>query len=291
MKKLIAFISLAIGFASHLEAQELLDLYNYDYKSFNPSYVANSNNQSFSAFYNHINPDFNGPREMYLAYDHWISKINSGVGVIILNEQGGFLNVSEIHLMMNHKFTLSNQESIGIGLNVYHEITSISLQDIVFEGPDAAFIGLQSATKNNLDAGINYQTRTWTVGIGASSLLSGNDGNETIEPIDFAMNAFVAKEFKITDWFSTKPSILFVTREQRHRSDFNIQAIFLETIDLGYRYRLGQDYHVNSLFVGIDIQNEVQLLGMISISGSTYSAKTYELGLRIKIGDHPTESE
>jgi type IX secretion system PorP/SprF family membrane protein len=223
-----------------------------------PSFAGNSGMNRISASYRNQWPDIEvGYKTYSFSYDHYFEKLNSGVGVLFLNDVAGSGNLSttNIGILYNYDFKITNTVHIRPGMHFMYTQRSIDFNKLLWR--DQMSVAGNSPTSgevvpyNNV-GDIDFSTsalvfgdRFWA-GFSVDHLLQPNqslyyeefsDQNQAKVPIKYQVfggTKHVIKEVLLRP----NPTVLQLAFLYKKQADF-------QQLDLGFYY------HYSPLVLGI----------------------------------------
>ena len=234
----------------------------------NPAFTGTTNDHRFIANYRNQWPNIaKGYVTTALSYDYNMYHANSGVGILITNDQAGTAGMksSQFNFLYSYRVVVANKWVIASGLSFGYAFRSVDYNKLIFgdqlqfdskaqvPSDDPALFNLGMSSYFDFNSGILAYNKTFWIGFSASHLNQPNRSllnQEAILPIKTSIHGGIRIPLSRSPLKHNQEAILspsFVYKHQGRFDQLDIGAYFLyEPIVVGLWYR------------GIPIQQEVK---------------------------------
>ena len=264
-KRLLLIIAILHSFT--LKGQRLLgDVYNtymYDLKIINPAFTSRANEQSFNTVYKE-RPVTNDITNIAVSYDNHISKLNSGVGLLLSSNSSRALTETSIRVLYNYTYRISDDSKLTLGVGVNHLTQRINTGNnrVIVTRDFVINVEAPTLKKYNMDFGVGYIRNGLMMGIGLGNLTlkSNDDTNLFSQSSGIFVNGFVSKDLNMTSWLVFRPSIYFFNYYDQWNTDLNSFFEVTNLVIAGLSYNLDRYNNRLKWNVGISYKDQLELL-------------------------------
>jgi type IX secretion system PorP/SprF family membrane protein len=206
-----------------------------------PSFAGSTGQNRFAISYRNQWPSIQTGYQTYTAsFDHYFSKLHSGVGVLFLQDMAGTgnLTTTDISLLYNYDFRIRNTIHVRPGMSFSLMQRSINFNKLVWRDQMSALGNAPSSAEvvsfenvNDLDfsvSGLVYSDHFW-IGVSVDHLLHPNQSLYQQEHSDNNMALLSTKTQVFGGWRLTvkeqllrpKPTVLQLAFLYKNQSGFN----------------------------------------------------------------------
>ncbi|MEQ6119048.1 type IX secretion system membrane protein PorP/SprF [Reichenbachiella sp. MALMAid0571] len=173
-----------------------------------------------------------------------------GVGLLMINDQFGVNNNTEIQAMYSYQIEMLNSRSLSFGLQTGYTTYQFDFSKLNLEQPDQA---LQTTTNNtsetNFGAGVYFQSKNYYAGISIPKILNNNELDKSRSRFNqkvYMSGGIVLDQFILLKF---KPSALLVFVEgEMAIIDLNAQFLLVDALWVGASLRNFSTIGINGQF-------------------------------------------
>ena len=276
--------------AGQINGQDVtpFELYFNNFKTINPAAAGIFDEQKFDIQFraNSTQVDFH-PSFALISYENQLTRLNSGIGFILENQQAGISTRVTGKALYNYQLVFDNQTlSIGTGIGLTSNSYDWQLYQAI--NPDDPVIIERSSTTTafDLDFGIAYTWHNTQAGVSIRNVLESEIHDNEFTRSDRtniqSLNAYVNHSFKVSN-FVINPSLYLATDYDNVLADLNTLFEIGNLVLIGASYRVSKDDNYLNLNGGIKWKNNIRLMGILYSSGYQRPGNNYEFSLSIAI--------
>ena len=267
-RKHIIIILAIIAFACQQATAQLDAMfthYSFNTIAVNPGYAGSRDALSFTALHRSQWVGFDGaPITQTFSAHSPIYTENMGVGLTVVNDIIGPINISSFYGDYAYKLKLSQTGKLALGLKAGFNVIQGNLSTLELdEGNDPSFQNnLKSDLLPNFGFGAYYYTPSWYVGVSAPKLIE-NDFKSNVgelsgkEQRHYFLIAGAAIKLGSSDGLILKPTTLLkVTEGAPIELDITALIIYNNQIEFGMMYRTQA---ATGVLVGYNFQKNLRI--------------------------------
>jgi type IX secretion system PorP/SprF family membrane protein len=290
------FLSLIVVYllltdTSILQAQDpIFSLFESTAMNFNPSHAGNEDYSRVSIGYRNQYPTYKSPFATYTAaYDLYLSKINSGLGLMIMHDnvgRGVFITTS-VSIAYSNNIRIADELYVRGGLSVSYFTRKRNPNGLIF--PDMPYFN------GNIAYPANYpviQSNTIHAGFGATVLFRRFKAGAALLNIsgkNLSNSTFISlpAPLKVTGYMAFDISVL-----QRYNSRAIKEDAFVISPYVRYIRQYGFDdidigayFDLNTLFVGLSHRSDAGFKSSTLVAAVGFRTKHFNLSYGANFGD------
>ena len=247
MKNLYVIIVFLLAMQICAQQDPQYTQYMYNMNVINPAYAGSRDNLSFGLLYRTQWNGFEGAPKTGTVFVHSPLGKNVGLGVSVISDEIGPVRETNTYVDFSYSLNLGGGHRLALGLKAgatFHDIGLTGL-DLINEN-DPFFNENIDTTTPNIGAGAFYYSNNYYLAISVPNLLdsvhldaNGNTiGSESAHY--FITGGYV---FQVSENTKLKPSFLVKSAfDTRTSFDINLNALFIETFEIGFSYRLEDSF-------------------------------------------------
>jgi type IX secretion system PorP/SprF family membrane protein len=274
MKKHFCFFLILLGLCcERLRAQSYpaFDLYQYNYSLINPAYTGNEGSHKFSATGRGDNLGDTRPYTSWmLAYEAFIPRINSGVGVIYTKDNVGPYINQRYGLTYSYHFTLPDSSQLGLGINSSLDKSLIDFSRYRYQDPfDPISRDKLSDKRPSVGVGMWYKRKNWFAGFSVDYLNRPTFFSDASLPQTLHERYQITlgyQDFQLGKHLSSTHSLNHSRYFEGYFTDWNNTVAYRNLLLLGLGYRLPKagfeqgSFRING---GVRISSHFQLMSLV----------------------------
>jgi len=173
-----------------------------------------------------------------------------GVGVLLVSDQFGINNNTEINGMYSYQIEMLNSRSLSFGLQTSYTSYQSDFSKLNLEQPDQALqIASNNTTETNFGAGVYFQAKNYYAGISIPKILNNNELDKSRSRFNqkiYISGGIVFDQFILLKF---KPSVLLVFEEgEMAILDLNAQFLLMDALWVGASLRNFSTAGINGQF-------------------------------------------
>lgn len=247
MKNIILVTVLLLTLQISAQQDSQYTQYMYNMSVINPAYSGSKENFSFGLLYRTQWNGFEGAPKTGTFFGHSPIGKSVGLGISIISDEIGPVKETNAYADFSYTLKLSGTHKLALGLKAgatFHDIGLTGL-DLINEN-DPFFNENINTTTPNIGAGAFFYSNTYYLAVSVPNILesihldaNGNTiGSETTHY--FVTGGYV---FQVSKNTKLKPSFLVKSAFNAPTSfDINLNALFIETVEIGASYRLEDSF-------------------------------------------------
>jgi len=261
----LLFLILFLGNDLMAQNNQLYSMFVFNKLQYNPAYAGSKGAPTVGAHYRHQWQGVIGaPRTITLSGHTPIAGKRSGVGLSLISDEIGMFNSLYFTGAYAYRITFKNDTKLSIGLQAQYDHSRLDWAKL--ELLDNVDVGLpidqNSLSAFNVGAGIYYSGPKFFVGASVPQLLRNSITNDYYDNLGelnplrtyYGMGGLV---FDLSNNVKLKPSLLIsYVPNAPMEADFNLSALFMNTIWVGASYRLEESINA---FVQFPISKNLKL--------------------------------
>lgn len=290
-EKLILYALAILSSIHQLKAQDVVPygLYFNNWKIVNPAASGVNESEKFDIYYrtNNIRLEEN-PSFVLLTYENYLSRLNSGLGLIFENQQIGLGTRVFGKALYNYQINLSKQRKLSIGAELDLLSESFDFSSIRRIDPYDPILISNSPPSNAFDLGfgIAYKQNNLEGGFALKNILESKIRNSKIKYLNSNNVQYLTAygqylfEFSI---FRISPSISFTTDYDIVTTGINTLFEIRRLVLLGGSFRISNNENFFNVNAGITWQDKIRLMAIAYSFGYEGTGNNYEFSLSIII--------
>ncbi len=173
-----------------------------------------------------------------------------GVGMLLVSDQFGINNNTEINGMYSYQIEMLNSRSLSFGLQTSYISYQYDYSKLNLEQPDQALqIAATNTTETNFGAGVYFQAKNYYAGISIPKILNNNELDKSRSRFNqkiYMSGGIVFDQFILLKF---KPSILMVFEDgEMAILDLNAQFLLMDALWVGASLRNFSTAGINGQF-------------------------------------------
>lgn len=285
--KIIGFMFL-IG---QLTAQQdaMYTHYSFNTLAVNPAYAGSRDVTTITGLHRSQWVGFEGaPVTQTLTLHSPVFRENIGVGLSIINDNIGPINVFSIYGDLAFRFNVTKQTRISLGVKGGGSLLQGRLSEVNLKSSDFKFGNYQSNFLPNFGSGIYVDNRNWYVGISAPKLLENIFENNLVSSLDgedrhyYLIGGFITKLSRTVKF---RPTFFLKAAESAPlEGDLTAMFVIQEKLELGAMIRTGDGF---GALIGYNFTPQMRAgysfdWSIVNLTG-VHNAGSHEIMLRYDI--------
>jgi type IX secretion system PorP/SprF family membrane protein len=261
LKQTLSILLIVVGLNGHAQLDPLYNQYLFNQSMINPAYTG-------------INDVLNAT---VLSRAQWVgikgapvtntlnlssSFLNNklGAGLLLVSDQYGISNNTEIQLMYSYRLEMNNNRSLSFGLQGGYISYQYDFDKLDLEQPDQALIiADDNVTKTNFGTGIYFRSNQYYLGISVPRILNTDVQDGDVKSTRYRRHYYVSAGYLFDQLLAVqfKPSVLLkVVDGQPASVDLNASFLLKEVLWVGTTLR---NFNAIGLNGQLEVNNQLRL--------------------------------
>lgn len=262
-------------------------LYFNNWKVVNPASTGLIESQKFDVAYRANNTKLSGnPSNVLISYEHRLSQLNSGLGIIFENKQLGVITIVSAKALYNYQIELGEESKLSIGTGMSFLSTTFDELDLLDRSDAAIITNLKPTTAFDLDFGVSFQSNHFQGGFAIKNLSESKIGRSEVvfTHINERQHLTLYGEYELEySKFRFIPSIFLFTDYDITFFNFNPTFEFLDFLLIGGTLSASEDKNFVNVNAGLHWKNKIRFMGILFSSGYQGDGRNFEFSWSIII--------
>jgi type IX secretion system PorP/SprF family membrane protein len=227
------------------------------------------------------------PRTMYFSANSYFKEINSGLGLVAINDKIGFERNMTFKLSYAYHVYVSSDSYISLGISggVLNKNIDWDKKQVTEPDPDLP-TGKENKLTADFDFGVEYNMERFTLGLSVTHL-NRTAHKSAYNNMGHHFYGYVKYKFVLGVDFDLVPALFVQNSKKSTHMEGNVLLYYRNRAWIGASYRVNDKFNSESVvgIAGIDLMNSLRIsysfdynIGQIG----KYSNNTHEIMLGIR---------